>query len=421
MSEKEMSKDEISNIIKKLSKFLIDNPKVVEDEDLENILMKEATKKKVISSSGEEIKTPTKKKIIKQSSDSDSDVEKVVIIKKKKSSSKKKDKKKPISDLEDSDSEKEKRKKSSSKKNSRKKSKVSSGSDSDSEAEKKEEFPNAVWTLTFGECSENRVGNEQIGKKADEGFNLKDLEGAKKWFEEKGITCELVCLNDHLTKKAEKATGVKADKGYILIARNGLSAIVNPDDMLEEQKGVTYDRKAWMRGKVVNLHARYAICFADKGHKANYEKKEGTVVAFDKMPLLKKVREEIPNIVGKKGRNFSCEGNLYYDREKTFISWHSDIERAKVFAVRLGKPMKLAFMWFHRYAPISDPIVFTLNHGDIYINSEKAVGPDGNRPSIITLRHAAAWLDKYLIWKPKKKASTKKKKSKDSSSESESD
>ena len=67
MSEKEMSKDEISNLIRKLSKFLIDNPKVVEDEDLENILMKESTKKKVISSSGEEIKTPTKKKIIKKS------------------------------------------------------------------------------------------------------------------------------------------------------------------------------------------------------------------------------------------------------------------------------------------------------------------------------------------------------------------
>ena len=50
MSEKEMSKDEISNIIKKLSKFLINNPKVVEDEDLENILMKEATKKKIINS-----------------------------------------------------------------------------------------------------------------------------------------------------------------------------------------------------------------------------------------------------------------------------------------------------------------------------------------------------------------------------------
>ena len=420
MSEKEMSKDEISNLIKKLSKFLIDNPKVVEDEDLENILMKEATKKKVISSSGEEIKTPTKKKIIKQSSDSDSEVEKVVKIGKKKSSNKKTSRKKSIPESTKSssasDSEKEKKKKRSSKK----KSKLSSGSDS--EAEKKEEFPNAVWTLTFGECSENRVGNEQIGKKADEGFNLKDLEGAKKWFEEKGITCELVCLNDHLTKKAEKATGVKADKGYILIARNGLSAIVNPDDMLEEQKGVTYDRKAWMRGKVVNLKARYAICYADKGHKANYEKKEGTVVAFDKMPLLKKVREEIPNIVGKKGKGFSCEGNLYYDREKSYVSQHGDFERMKVFAVRLGKPMKLSFTWFYRNEAISDPVIFLLNHGDIYINSEKAVGPDWKRPSIITLRHAAAWLDKYLIWKPKKKTSTKKKsKNKDSSSESESD
>lgn len=362
-----MSKKEtIEPIVKKIANYLKENPTVVKKDNLEEILLKLVKPRKIIlspSSSEEE-------KVVKKLSSSSEEI----IPTKTKIRIKKQD-------------------------------------------NSEDEYNNATWTLTFGECSENRVGNEQIGKKADEGFNLKDLKKAKAWFEEKGITCELVCLNDYLTEKAEAKTGKEADKAYILIARNGLSAIAEPDDVLKEQKGATYDRKAWMRGRVVNLKARYAICYADKGHKADYENKEGTVVAFSKMPLLNKIREEIPNIVGKKGKGFTCEGNLYYDVDSKIL-YHSDLERTMVFAVRLGQTMKLAFTWFYRYVAISNPIKFTLNHGDIYISSEKAVGPDGNRPSIITLRHAAG-PDKYLTWKPRKKSSTKKSsKKKASSSES---
>jgi hypothetical protein len=378
--------DNIDPIIKKIAKYLKENSSVVEEDNLEEILLNLVKPKKIASSptsEEEKIIRPPKGKTkitIKKSGSSSSSEEEIIKPTKGKSKPKKIN---------------------------------SSGSDSES----KNEYRNATWTLTFGECSENRVGNEQIGKKADEGFNLKDLKKAKTWFEEKGITCELVCLNDYLKEKAEARTGKEADKAYILIARNGLSAIAEPDAVLEEQKGVTYDRKAWMRGKVVNLKARYAICYADKGHKANYENKEGTVIAFDKMPLLNKIREEIPNIIGKKGKGFSCEGNLYYDINSTYIKAHSDLERTMVFAVRLGQTMKLAFYWFYQWKAISNPIKFTLNHGDIYINSEKAVGPDGNRPSIITLRHAAG-LDKFLEWKPKKKSSKKKNSSSESSDES---
>ena len=339
-----MTKDNISLLVKKLAKFIISNPDVIKDEDLENILLKEAIKD---ISSSEEVVKPKKKK----------------------------------------------------------------NSSSSEEEEKKFDW---TITATFGEVSENRVGNEQIGIKADEGFNHKDLIKAKEWFESKGIVCELVCLNDGLTKGAEKNTGLKADKAYILIARNGVSAIVNPDELYEEERNLKYDKKAWMRGKVVNLKARYALCVAEKGHKANYDEKQGTVLTYDKVPLLKQVREELSNVVGKKGKKLTCELNAYYEAD-SHIGYHGDIERMLVVAVRLGVPMKLAFSWFYRYVAISDPIIITLNHGDMYINSEKAVGSDANRPSIITLRHAAG-SNKYLTWKPKKK-STKKKG--DSSSEEE--
>jgi len=57
-------------------------------------------------------------------------------------------------------------------------------------------------------------------------------------------------------------------------------------------------------------------------------------------------------------------------------------------------------MWFHQSKPISEPIIFNLNHGDMYIMSEKAVGTDWKKSSKITLRHAAG-CKKYTDYKPK--------------------
>ena len=84
-----------------------------------------------------------------------------------------------------------------------------------------------------------------------------------------------------------------------------------------------------------------------------------------------------------------CEGNYYYDVEKTFIGFHGDSERELVIAVRLGKPFDIYYQWFKNSVPVGKLFNYTLQHGDIYFMSEKAVGKDWKSRSKYTLRHAA--------------------------------
>jgi hypothetical protein len=50
-------------------------------------------------------------------------------------------------------------------------------------------------TLTFGDQAENNVGMEKIGDLSDEGFSLRDLRRAKRYFEEKGYDCRIKALH----------------------------------------------------------------------------------------------------------------------------------------------------------------------------------------------------------------------------------
>ena len=94
--------------------------------------------------------------------------------------------------------------------------------------------------------------------------------------------------------------------------------------------------------------------------------------------------------------NLICEGNKYYDLKKCGIGYHGDAERRKVICVSLGAnnyPMQ--WVWFKNSKPQGEPFKVLLNHGDVYIMSEKAVGYDWKKRSKLTLRHAAG-ANKYL-------------------------
>lgn len=280
--------------------------------------------------------------------------------------------------------------------------------------EKKEEKPkkklkfNQTITVTMGCAAENRAGMQIIGKTAEkeDGFNLEDLERAKAWFERKGIVCELVCLNDFLPKGKEKELKLKADKAYILIARKGLAAICDPDAFYVEQTSLKPDKKAWMKGKVCNLHARYNLCFNHTKQSPDYENKKGTIIAYKDVPLLDKVRRSMSEIIGSKGKHLVAEGNYYPDPQgESYISKHGDGERRKVIATRVGMNMKFHYQWYYKFEAISELITFNLEHGTIYFMSLKAVGSDWKRPSIITLRHAAG--EENMIDAKKKKSMKK--------------
>ena len=149
----------------------------------------------------------------------------------------------------------------------------------------------------------------------------------------------------------------------------------------------------------MNKHARHNLCFSDQGQSANYESGCGTVIAFNEVLCTKEIRRKIGELCGK--TNLPAEGNYYYNPNKCGIGFHSDLERKVVVAIRLGFPIPLHFQWFLKGEPLGTRCVLSLNHGDIYIMSEKAVGNDGRRKIIPTLRHAAG-CEEYTKIKPKK-------------------
>ena len=93
--------------------------------------------------------------------------------------------------------------------------------------------------------------------------------------------------------------------------------------------------------------------------------------------------------------------NYYYNIDECGIGFHGDTERKIVICARLGATIPIHFQWFHRHKPIGSRKIFTPNHGDIYIMSEKAVGNDWRKSSLYTLRHAAG-STKYTTIRKKK-------------------
>jgi hypothetical protein len=237
-----------------------------------------------------------------------------------------------------------------------------------------------AFTLTFGDCMENHVGMQKIGFMSKNGFSLEDLIRIKSKFTSKKT--ELVHLNRFLDPNNE----FKADNAYILIIRNGID---NPDEIINEHKGLVYDKKYYdtRRQKVLNKLARWNLCFDDTGQKCDFENKKGTIIAYKDVPHTNQLRKLIRDI--SLCTDLKLEANYYYDIKKTGIGFHGDSERKKVVGVRFGKPNTLVFKWFHDTISIGNVFSTTLNSGDIYVMSEKAVGTDWKSRSKITLRHAA--------------------------------
>ena len=251
----------------------------------------------------------------------------------------------------------------------------------------------STFTLTFGDQAENHVGMQKIGQLASKGFALSDLERAREYFLKAGIECELVNLARNVVLESDEKLP-EFPEAHVLIARGGLRAFVDPDSFYQEQDRLEKDSKAFMYGRVVNKHARHNLCFSEKSQEPDYSSGKGRIVAFDQVPLLSKVRDGLGEALGDIGKNLSVEGNYYYDPSKCGIGWHGDSERRKVVGVRVGKTLPLCYAWFYEGERISEPKVFSLHHGDIYVMSEKATGQDWKKKLVPTLRHAAG-AEKY--------------------------
>ena len=254
--------------------------------------------------------------------------------------------------------------------------------------------------LTFGDAGENHVGMQKIGKLASDGYSKKDLENAKKYFEEKGCLCELVDLS---------IEDIKDENASVLIIRGGVNCLLEnemgADILYKEQSTLEKDTKVFMYGRVVNKHARHNLCFGEENQDPDYENKKGRIIAFRDVPNLLKIKNSLENFLGEKGKDMIAEGNYYYDVKKCGIGYHGDAERKRVVACKLASSkdveMYLHYQWYKNSEPVGKNFRLTLFHGDIYIMGEKAVGYDWKKKSIYTLRHAAG-CEKYTKIKKEK-------------------
>jgi|694.fasta_scaffold12263_13 hypothetical protein len=259
-------------------------------------------------------------------------------------------------------------------------------------------------TITLGDQAENHKGMQIIGKMADCGFTNEELERAKNIFEQEGCSCEFVDLKERLISTWKNEDLIEIEDASVLIVRGAVTHILSKvgfdaDYIFEEQANLDVDRKAFMYGRVVEKSARYNLCFDDTEQEPDYENKKGRIIPYNDVPLTRYVRHMLPVYLGEKARNLAGEGNYYFDSSKCGIGWHGDSERKRVVAMRLGASIPLAYQWHYRGKRIGDTIMFAdVNHGDLYVMSEKASGWDWKRKLKPTLRHAAG-CDKFLQFK----------------------
>jgi hypothetical protein len=238
-----------------------------------------------------------------------------------------------------------------------------------------------VYTITFGDVAENHAKMQKIGTLHERGYSVEQLRNIQEKLTGYGLTTEMVDLNVGFDEKFSEAK--------VLVIRRGAQFILSEettDGLMAENDNLTMDKKALMKGRVVNKVARWNLCFAEEDQEPNYEDGKGRVVAWKHIPRMSRIRQVISEWTEDVLLN--GEANYYYDISKCGIGFHGDGERRKVFAVRMGETMPIYFKWFQNSQQVGDPFEVVLNDGDMYIMSEKAVGFDWLKKKIPTLRHS---------------------------------
>ncbi len=263
---------------------------------------------------------------------------------------------------------------------------------------------NQAITLTFGDRAENHRGMQIIGDEASCGFTYDNLRVTKEFFEV-NLGCEgcrIYSLHEMaiMMKDKEKPKSDLAP-AYLLVIPNAIQKIGDYEKLKEEMLNIAWDEKAFMYGRVVNKKARHNVCFDSIHQDADYEKGLGTIIAYEEVKELERIRDQLIDIVPNSG-DLKVEGNFYYDVRQCGIGYHGDSERKKVIGIRLGEKFPLCYQWFLEGSPVSERIEFTLGDGDLYVMSEKAVGFDWKRKLVATLRHAAG-CTKFIEYKKSKK------------------
>jgi len=240
------------------------------------------------------------------------------------------------------------------------------------------------YTITYGDVAENHAKMQKIGTLHENGYSIEKLLQIQEKLNSIGLTTEMINLNEDVDETFEQAR--------VLVIRGAVQYIfdeleLDTNDLMEENDNLTMDKHALMRGRVVNKHARWNLCFADEDQEPDYEDGKGRIVSWKHIPMMSRIREVIAEWT--EDILLNAEANYYYDISKCGIGFHGDGERKKVVAIRMGESMPLYYQWYQNSNPVGKLFEITLNDGDMYIMSEKAVGFDWLKKKVATLRHAA--------------------------------
>ena len=249
-----------------------------------------------------------------------------------------------------------------------------------------------TYTITFGDVAENHVGMQKVGQLHSEGYSVNKLKKLSENLQEKEFKVKYVDIS------------YEGNEAGVLVIRKGIQKILqinNTEEITKEHRVLPMDTKAFMKGRVVNKIARYNLCFDEESQEPNYEEGRGRIISFSQVPLTTIVRKMVSDWL-QETESLKAEANYYYDIAKCGIGYHGDSERRKVIAFRLGETIPICFQWFQKSIPVGSKIEISLEDGDMYIMSEKAVGFDWKKKLIPTVRHATGCL-KYIEYKKKNK------------------
>ena len=320
-----------------------------------------------------------------------------------------------------------------------------------SDAELEELMKTERFSLTCAPGGENNRGMEIIGRMPikGEGFTATDIEGLAPYFRtligDNGaghlnmLDLNVMSDNDNITTLSHD------DQARVLLIRNWAETTMGAEnwtkDVYRELASKQWDaeyldpnkyrteikdgEEVRVRGKRMNKRARTNLCFVEDREQepAVYDSK-GSIYDLKKMAFLNKgverLREQIANGLVEIGSKTKIEinvveGNRYYNLKDTGIGFHGDTERVVVICISIGcdnYPMR--WQWFKDGMPLGKSIDITLNNGDVYIMSEKAVGADWKLRSRYTLRHSAGALKYRSLskWEKKRPAYEEKQKTK---------
>lgn len=269
-------------------------------------------------------------------------------------------------------------------------------------------------TVTMCDFGENDVNARAggVGKMAERGIRVHELEQIKWVLEQKGMLPELYVLSDSRSHGVEPhdsaCPSAVHNMAAVLVVPNGVAELVG-----EEGAADTIEKALWEQPYDTTVRTpkhkaadgttdgvcdkqRWNNCIADAPRRVATTRQiaagHGSIVPFADIPALEALRNacaeemHVPLPV--------AETNYYrnVDHPEVGIGFHGDTERKVVVMARFGKASKrlpLSFQWYRETERVGDMMTINLNHGDLLIMSEKAVGTDWRRRKISTLRHSA--------------------------------